>query len=79
MDANTQANVAAGVAAAQAVAPAFGPVAAAAVTAAAALLNVVMAKGNGMTIDDFNAAVALDNAAIADDLLAQQEAAAKQP
>lgn len=79
MDANTQANLAAGAAAAQAIAPAFGPVAAAAVTAATALLTAALnskAAGVDMTIDDFNAAVALDNAAIADDLKAQAEAQA---
>ncbi len=77
MDANTQASIAAGVAVAQSVAPAFGPIAAAAVTAAAALLNAAMtAKGTGvdMTMEDFNAAVALDDAAIADDLAAQKAA-----
>ena len=77
MDANTQATIAAGVAVAQSVAPAFGPIAAAAVTAAAALLNAAMsAKGAGvdMTMEDFNAAVMLDDAAIADDLAAQKAA-----
>lgn len=75
MDASTQANVAAGEAFAGAVAPAFGPIPTAAVTAATALLNLVLLKGNAMTMDDFNAAVVADNAAVADDLLAQQEAA----
>lgn len=77
MDTNTQATIAAGVAVAQSFAPAFGPIAAAAVSAAAALLSAAMsAKGSGvdMTMDDFNAAVALDDAAIADDLAAQKAA-----
>lgn len=77
MDASTQANIAAGEAFAGAIAPALGPIPAAAVTAATALLNIVLAKGNAMTMDDFNLAVAADNAAVADDLVAQQEAAAK--
>jgi hypothetical protein len=74
MDATTQANIAAGEAFATAIAPAFGAVPAAAITAATALLNAVLAKGNGMTMDDFNAAVLLDEAAIADDLAAQKAA-----
>lgn len=77
MTPNTQAGIAAGVAVAQSVAPAFGPVAAAAVNAASALLAAVMTSVNTgveMTLADFAAAVALDDAAIADDLLAQQEA-----
>lgn len=53
---------------------AFGPIPTAAVAAAAALLNAVMIKGNAMTMDDFNATVVLDNAAIADDLVAQAAA-----
>ena len=77
METNTQATIAAGVAVAQSFAPAFGPIAAAAVSAAAALLSAAMsAKGSGvdMTMDDFNAAVALDDAAIADDMAAQKAA-----
>lgn len=82
MDPTTQANIAAGEAAAAAVAPAFGPVASAAVAAATALLNAALtakAGGTDMTMDDFNAAVAQDNAAIADDELAQKQATSSLP
>lgn len=74
MDANTQAAVDAGEAVATSIAPALGPIGTASVAAAIGLLNAVLNKGATMTMDDFNAAVALDDAAVADDLAAQKAA-----
>ena len=76
MDPTTQANINAGVAVAASVAPAFGPVAVLAVGVASQLLSAATASqaaGKDMTLADFVAAVALDDAAIADDLQAQAE------
>lgn len=66
--------IAAGESVAQTVAAGLGPVPMLAVSSAIALLNAVTTKGNAMTMADFNAAVALDDAAVADDLAAQAAA-----
>jgi hypothetical protein len=65
------------VAAMQPFAPAFGPNGLAAVAIATALTNALSAaaaSGTDLTDADFSAALAADDAAKADDLLAQQEA-----
>ena len=76
-DAQKAAAIAAGESIAQTAAATLGPVPMLAVSSAIALLNAVTTKGNAMTMDDFNAAVAADAAASADDKVAQAEAAAK--
>lgn len=69
-----KAGLAAGGVIAQSVAVALGPVAVAAVTAATSIINGVLAAsagGNKYTRADFDAALARDDVAIADDLAAQ--------
>jgi hypothetical protein len=72
-----KAAIAAGETLATTVATALNPAAGAALSAAAALINGVMAKGSAYTMDDFNAAVAADDAAAAEELAAEDRAAKK--